>query len=86
MMARTMLASVLGRSRKMIQPTSVATGISRYCIGASVAEGANRSRADLRIAVVHPAPERLPILRLVAMPQLVFVTPRLDPVVALRHE
>jgi hypothetical protein len=33
-------ASAFGQSANTAQPNSAATGISRYCIGANVAEGA----------------------------------------------
>ena len=39
-MAMPTAAKPLGRSPKRAHPISVATGISRYCMGASVAEGA----------------------------------------------
>ena len=50
-------ARPLGRSPKIAQPISVANGSSRYCIGASVLEGAKRSaKVMTRCAAVPKTP------------------------------
>ena len=53
-------AMSFGRSEKTSQPKKVATGISRYCMGASVVEGANfKDHVMSKWAIVPVTPRQI---------------------------